>query len=215
VKKIDYYFDFLSPFSYFSLINLEKINFFEQYDVTLKPVVMGSLFNHFEMKGPGEILPKRQYMLKQCFIYSAQNNIPFNPPSKHPFNPLYALRLATKACSEERQLEMTKLLFTSVWENGLTLGEPEDLEPILNGHNFNAKELIDKTFEREVKKELKQNTKDAIEANVFGVPSFVVNDNLFWGNDSIPDLLTFLKGDFVKWNKNLYESKIAQDTTDI
>jgi len=211
VKKIDYYFDFLSPYSYFSLINLEKSNFFEQYDVALKPVVMGSLFNHFEMKGPGEILPKRHYMLKQCFIYSAQNNIPFNPPNDHPFNPLYALRLATKACSGDKQLEIVKLLFRSCWEKGLTLGEPEDLEPILDAHSFNAKEMIDKTFEREVKKELKQNVKDAIASNVFGVPSFVVDDNLFWGNDSISNLLNYVKGDFVTWNEDLYNFKIAQD----
>jgi 2-hydroxychromene-2-carboxylate isomerase len=211
VKKVDYYFDFLSPYSYFSLINLDKSNFFKQYDVSLKPVVMGSLFNHFEMKGPGEILPKRHYMLKQCFIYAAQNNIPFNPPDKHPFNPLYALRLATKACSGDRQLEMIKLLFSSCWEKGLTLGEPEDLEPILEAHNFNAKEIIDKTFDRDVKKQLKQNTKDAIESNVFGVPSFVVDDNLFWGNDSIKDLNSYLCGNYLEWNEKLYKEKISQD----
>ncbi len=211
MKKIDYYFDFLSPYSYFSVVNLEKSGFFKNYDVSLKPVAMGTLFNYFEMKGPGEILPKRHYMLKQCFIYAAQNNIPFNPPDKHPFNPLYALRLATKACSGERQLEMTLLLFKSCWEKGLTLGEPEDLEIILNQHDFDAKKILDKTFEREVKKELKQNTKDAIESNVFGVPSFVVEQDLFWGNDSVSNLLAFLKDDFVDWNKELYQRKIEQD----
>ena len=72
MKKVSYYFYFLSPYSYFSFINLERKCVFKDHNILLKPVVMGSLFKNFDMKGPGEIRPKRHYMLKQCFIYSAQ-----------------------------------------------------------------------------------------------------------------------------------------------
>jgi 2-hydroxychromene-2-carboxylate isomerase len=212
MKKVEYYFDFLSPYSYFSFINLKNKDFFNKHEVVLKPVVMGSLFNHFEMKGPGMIRPKRHYMLKQCFIYSAMSNIAFNPPDKHPFNPLYALRLATKSCSLERQLEMVETLFNACWSKGLTLGEPEDLAPILEDAGFDVKQVLDATFDREVKKELKQNIKDAIESNIFGVPSFKTQDEVFWGNDSIGQMELFLDNDFPKWNKELYNCKISNDT---
>jgi 2-hydroxychromene-2-carboxylate isomerase len=212
MKKVEYYFDFLSPYSYFSFISLKNKDFFNNYDVELKPVVMGSLFNHFEMKGPGMIRPKRQYMLKQCFIYAAINNISFTPPDKHPFNPLYALRLATKSCSKERQLEIIEALFTACWGRGLTLGEPEELSPILQESGFDAQTLIDLTFNKEVKKELKQNIKDAISSDIFGVPSFKVQDEIFWGNDSINQMELFLSNDFPNWNRELYKYKIDNDS---
>ena len=211
MKEINFFFDFLSPYSYFSFINLEKQSSFEKFNIHFKPVVMGSLFNHFNMKGPGEILPKRHYMLKQCFIYAAQNNIAFNPPNKHPFNPLYSLRLATKACSGIKQKEIIKVLFASCWAKGLTLGEPEALETVLDSHGFLGKEIIEKTFDKEVKKELKQNIKDATQANIFGVPSFQIGTEVFWGNDSLSNMYLYLNNDFPKWNQEQYKIKIESD----
>lgn len=210
MKKIDYYFDFLSPYSYFSFINLKERNFFSTYDIELKPVSMGSLFNHFDMKGPGMIKPKRHYMLKQCFIYSAMKKVPFNPPNAHPFNPLYALRLATKACSQskESQIKLVEALFTACWAQGKGLGDPGELGNILAEHGLSV-ELLDKTFDKEVKKELKQNIKDAISANIFGVPSFQVEDQIFWGNDSIELLELYINNQFPKWNKSLFETKTS------
>ncbi len=205
MQIIDYYFDFLSPYSYFSFKNLDKLP--KNIAINYKPVAMGTVFNHWDMKGPGEIAPKRSYMLKQCFIYAAQKSIDFIPPKNHPFNPLYALRLATKACSQESQKEMIKVLFNSCWAQGIELGEPDELKIILQKNNLDPT-LVDKTFEKEVKLELKRNTKEAISKNVFGVPSFCVDHELFWGNDSIENLISFLSGDFVSWDKELFNSRI-------
>ena len=208
MHKLEYYFDFLSPYSYFSWKNKDQFLKNQDILIDLKPVVMGSLFNKHEMKGPGEIPAKRYYMLKQCFIYASLNNISFNPPKNHPFNPLYALRLATRSCAGERQSEVIDLLMKSCWEDGIELGEPEVLIEILNKNNFDGKDLIEKTFSKEVKQELKQNIKSALEDNCFGVPSFVVNHEVFWGNDSIPTLNLYLEGKINNWNNELFETRI-------
>ena len=210
MKNIDYFFDFLSPYSYFSWKNQDQFMNHQDIQLNIKPVVMGTLFSHWGIKGPGEIAAKRYYELKQCFIYAAKENIQFVPPKNHPFNPLYALRLATNACSGEHQKKIIDILFHSCWAIGKELSEPDDLIKLLNENDLPGQELIDKTFEREVKKELKQNTKDAIEDRVFGVPSFSIKNTseIFWGNDSLENLNLFLNGNFPNWNESMFESRV-------
>lgn len=209
MKNIDYFFDFLSPYSFFSWKNQDSLTKRKDILINYRPVVMGTLFNHWGIKGPGEIAPKRYYELKQCFIYAAKNNIQFVPPKSHPFNPLYALRLATKACSGEDQFKVINLLFNTVWENGQELSEPDELVKLLDESGLSGQELIDKTFEREVKSELKQNTKDAIADKVFGVPTFSIKEDqeIFWGNDSIENLNLYLDGNFPLWNESIFKSR--------
>lgn len=204
MKKVDYYFDFLSPFSYFSWKNTTELRKNSEIDIALKPVVMGTLFNHWGIKGPGEIAPKRYYMLKQCFQYAALKGIPFSPPKSHPFNPLYALRLATFACSGQAQEKVIDLLWSLCWEKGHELGDEEFLKMALNEAGLEGNALLERTFEREIKMELKANTKEAIANKAYGVPSFVYDNELYWGNDSIVYLERSLKGDSVKWDVSTF-----------
>lgn len=204
MQKIDYYFDFLSPFSYFSWKNTADLRTNPDIKISYKPVVMGTLFNNWEIKGPGEIAPKRHQMLKKCFQYAAINNLEFVPPKTHPFNPLYALRLATSNCGLDDQEKIIDLLWQSCWAQGNELGDSDFLEKELNSIGLNGKVLLEKTFEREVKQELKKNTKEAISKNIFGVPSFVYQEELYWGNDSLDFLRLTLQKGAPEWNKNLF-----------
>jgi len=204
VKKVDFYFDFLSPFSYFAWLNHKKID----AEFVYRPVAMGSLFAHFEMKGPGEILPKRIYMLKSCFKYAAKNNIDFTPPKSHPFNPLYALRLATSAISDSQE-KIIDILFKAAWANGSDLSDLDLLKDLLDSNGLNGVQLLDKTFEKEVKQEVKTNLKLAKEAMIFGVPSFKTNDEIFWGNDSLDSLKDFINGDEAHWDQELFKSRLG------
>lgn len=204
MKKIDYYFDFLSPFSYFSWINTQKLRSNIDIKINLKPVVMGTIFNHWEIKGPGEIAPKRYYMLKQCFQYAALNDIPFTPPKEHPFNPLYALRLATLTCSKDKQEKIINFLWGLCWAKGAKLGDEELLIKSLNEAGFDGEQLMETTYSKEVKLELKANTKEAISNKVFGVPSFMYDNELYWGNDSLVYLEKDLSAEKLSWNVNTF-----------
>ena len=208
MKKIKYYFDFLSPFSYFSWLKTHALRENPEYSFDLKPVAMGSVFNHWGIKGPGEIAPKRIYMLKQCFEYAAFYKIKFIPPKQHPFNPLYALRLATSSCSGEFQTQIIDLLWNACWAKGEDLGNEKTLEEILNNAGYNGKKFLEKTFEKEVKQEIKNNTKEAIDNHVFGVPSFIYNHELYWGNDSLLYLELALQNKTLDWDKELFKDRI-------
>lgn len=206
MKKVDFYFDFLSPYSYFAWINHCNLDM----EFSYMPVPMGSLFSHWDMKGPGEILPKRIYMLKSCFRYAAKKNISFIPPKSHPFNPLYALRLSTLAINSGNQKKMIDILFKAVWEKGQDVSDLDFLLELLSDNGFsNAQELLDKTFEKEVKMEVKRNLKEAKGSMIFGVPTFKVDDEIFWGNDSMEQLQSYVNNTEKDWDKELFKSRLG------
>lgn len=202
MKKIDFYFDFLSPYSYFGWINHQKKLADFKVEFEYRPVLMGKLFSHFEFPGPGEIRVKRDYELKQCFRYAAKNSIEFTPPSSFPFNPLAIIRCATRAAASDKQYEVIDCLFKAVWAQGIILEDPELIEKIFLENNL-SKDIVEQSFSREAKIELKANIKDALGRNIFGVPTFSLDDEYFWGNDSLDTLKDYL-ADNDNWNKELY-----------
>lgn len=210
MKKIDFYFDFLSPYSFFAYNNPLFLEIKKKANIQYKPVLLAKLLNHFEIKGPGEVETKRNVMLKQCFRYAYKNNIKFIPPKVHPFNPLYAVRLATIECAGEVQEKVISALWKGAWQESITMDSPEELAHFLTKNELPGEELLEKSFSREVKKAVSLNIEEALSHKAFGVPSFIFNDELFWGNDSLEDLLLSLEGkDY--YDKETYKKAITHE----
>jgi 2-hydroxychromene-2-carboxylate isomerase len=204
MKKCVLYFDFLSPYSYF-FWQFSK-NLRKKYSFEYKPVVMAKLFEHFETKGPAEVLPKRIFLLKQCFRLSDKYKIPFQTPHHHPFNPLYALRLATQSVGHDQQEKIIDALWSMVWEQKISVDDPDAIAHYLHSQGLDGSQLIELISAKEVKTELKMNTDEAIQKGVFGVPSVIVDEvELFWGQDSLNDLTNFLEG------KDLFNAKKLEE----
>ncbi len=190
MKSFTFYFDYLSPFSYYAHIRLQKMK--EDLSIVYRPVALGSLLNHWGIKGPGEVQPKREFLLKQCLRYSKKHNIPFTTPKTHPFNSLYALRLSLAGVAGVHQEKVIDTLWKAGWETRIDMGEPDELLRVLREAGLPADELYEKSFEKSAKVEFKKNIEDALSVGAFGVPSFVSGNELFWGNDSLEDLFVFL-----------------------
>lgn len=189
---MDFYFDYLSPFSYFAWLKMEI--FSSELNVNYKPVALGPLLNHWQIKGPGEVQPKREFLLKQMLRYADTNSIPFTTPKTHPFNSLYAVRLSLKGVAGEHQERVIETLWKAGWQKRIDMGEPDELLKALRENDLPADELYEKSFTKEAKVELKANIQEAISRGVFGVPSFTINDELFWGNDSLNELKNYILG---------------------
>lgn len=99
-------------------------------------------------------------------------------------------------------------MWSYIWGQGRPADDPEQLESYLNEKELPGSELMEKAFAREAKLELKANTKKAIENKVFGVPSFVCEGEVFWGNDSLEYLMDFLK-DKESFDRELFQSRTA------
>lgn len=194
MKELNFYFDFLSPFSYFAWMKLGIFTQEVHVKINYKPVALGPLLNHWQIKGPGEIEPKREFLLKQCLRFAEQNGYKFTTPKTHPFNSLYALRLTLSGVAGEQQTKVIETLWEAGWQMRIDMGEPDELLNALRENELPADELYEKSFGREARAELKANIQEAISFGVFGVPSFVVDGELFWGMDSMKDLKNFIQG---------------------
>ena len=202
MQKVDFYFDFLSPFSYFAWIRHQEELSELDLEVNYLPVLMGSLFSAHGFLGPGQIRAKRAYELKKCFRYAKRHNISFTPPAKFPFNPMAIIRVALISVAKNKQKDIIDLIFKEIWEKGHILEDPEEIESFLKDNGY-SNEIFECSFSRPAKKELKANIKKALDAGIFGVPSFATKDEFFWGNDSFVDLKDYLLG-YDNWDKKLY-----------
>jgi 2-hydroxychromene-2-carboxylate isomerase len=177
--SIDWYFDFVSPYSYLALHRLGEL----RSPIAYKPVLFAGILNHWGQKGPAEIPAKRKWTYRSCVWEAQKLGVAFRFPALHPFNPLPHLRLAL-ACGCEPAA--VKRIFDFVWTTG------EDAADAGRFASLCAELGADPSKRPEVKDILRRNTDEAIAAGVFGVPSFVIRNEVFWGADSIEFANAFL-----------------------
>lgn len=206
-KKIEFYFDFLSPYSYVAWTWVRS----KPFDFVFMPVSMPAIIAAHDTKGPAQIEPKRNYLFKDLLRFTKLNNIPFETPKQLPFNSLYALRLSLKGTAGAQQKEIIDTIFRAGWEHGLDIGSDDVLKEVLREKNLYSEELIEKMENKTARAELKNNNEIALQRDLFGVPSFVVDGELFWGNDSTKYLEMYLNGTD-PLNKEKYEHFLKKFT---
>jgi 2-hydroxychromene-2-carboxylate isomerase len=178
--SIDWYFDFVSPYSYIGLHRLREFS-----SVTCKPVLFAGILNHWGQKGPAEIPAKRKWTYRNCVWEAQKLGIPFRFPALHPFNPLPHLRLALAAgCTPEAIAG----IFDFVWTTGEDAADTARFARLAQ----QLKVSPDALSAQSVKDQLRRNTDEAMARGVFGVPSLVIRDEVFWGADSVEFAKTFL-----------------------
>jgi len=194
MKKVEYYFDFLSPYSYLSWRWVRELDQRGDLDVAYFPCIMGAVIHHYETKGPAEITPKREYLLRNCLRFASRNGIPFNLPGRLPFISLDSLRLACLAVSQKDQKRVIDLLYQTSWGEGKLIEEESVLKEALSAAGLPTEELWIASQSKVARAALKENTARAISMGAFGVPSLFVDGELFWGNDSKEDFFSYLDG---------------------
>ncbi len=181
MKSIDFYFDFVSPFSYIALHRLAEIT----PPITMKPVLFAGLLKHWGHIGPAEIPAKRLWTYRWCTWWARELGIPLRFPAEHPFNPLQHLRLAL-ACGSRP--EAVKRIFGAIWMSGGNATDPQHFAALCRELGISHEALSGD----HIKGQLRKNTEEAAARGVFGVPSFVIDGEVFWGADSIGFLNAFL-----------------------
>lgn len=191
MKQITFYFDFISPYAYLAFEQLPKALEGQSYHVLYRPVLFAGMLNHFGQLGPAEIHSKRTWTYRQMYWHAREHGIPIQAPEEHPFNPLPLLRLAI-ACGEDGYCNrhVAATIFRFVWNGGLNAADPARIAALTV--QLQAKRSIE---DQEVRNQLITNTSEAIANKVFGVPSFAVNEHVFWGFDSLPMVRQYLAGD--------------------
>jgi 2-hydroxychromene-2-carboxylate isomerase len=176
MKKADWYFDFISPYAYIGLARLER--FAGRLDIRYRPVLFAGLLNHWEQKGPAEIPPKRVWTFRWCTWWAAQQGIALRAPAVHPFNPLPYLRLAIAAGNTPAAV---RRIFDALWTTGANPSDERIFTELARALEVDPSRL----GEQAIKDALRQETEQAIARGVFGVPTLIVDEELFWGADAM------------------------------
>lgn len=191
MKHITFYLDFISPYAYLAFERLPLALQGLSYHVTYKPVLFAAMLNHYGQLGPAEIAPKRTWTYRQMLWLAREHGVPMQAPASHPFNPLGLLRLAV-ACGHGGHCNryVAETIFRHVWRTGDEASDAGRLAA-LTDRLRPARQPTDD----DVKAQLKANTDSAIAAQIFGVPSLQVEQDVFWGADALPMLRQRLMDD--------------------
>ena len=176
MRTLTFYFDFVSPYSYIAFQCLHELP--RDVAVDLRPVLFAGLLNHFGQKGPAELAPKRRWTYRWCTWWAKELGIPFRFPASHPFNPLHPLRLAVAAGATP---ENVGRIFAAVWTTGMDASDAAAFKALATKLGVDEARL----GAREVKDRLRSNTEEAAARGVFGVPTYEVDGELFWGADAL------------------------------
>ena len=191
MKTVTFYLDFISPYAWLAFHALPQALQGISHRVVHKPVLFGAMLKHHGQLGPAEIPAKRDWTYRQVLWLARQQGCELKLPAAHPFNPLGLLRLAV-ACDADGQPNryICEQVFRHVWCSGEDAADLDRLQS-LSACLQPARDVASP----EVKQDLQSNTHEAIECGLFGVPSFVVDDKVFWGQDALPMLRAYLLGD--------------------
>ena len=181
-KSIDFYFDFISPYSYLAhkkIINLNLRNIFDY-----KAILLGGLHNLAEVTPPAFNERKMKNMKDDCILIAKKNEISFKWNEKFPINSLYLMR-GFLIIDDNKKSKFIDLCFDAYWKDNLDISTEKNVQKILTDcsidHSFFEKSIK----EQKIKDKLKELTSEAFKLNIFGAPTFLVNNKLFWGQDRL------------------------------
>ena len=180
-KEIDFYFDFISPYSYLAH---QKIKSIKNVKFNYKPVLVGGLHNLQGITAPAFIKPKLKHMISDCDLIANKNKSNFIWNSKFPINSLSIMRGYLFINAENRELYMN-VMFDAYWKDNLDISNEKILKNLLEKCKINSIKFFDGIKDLKIKDELKSITQEAHDKGIFGAPTFVVNNKIFWGQDRL------------------------------
>ena len=177
MKTIELYFDYASPWAYLAEMLVPRL--FGGLTVVRRPTYLRA-FDAFA-KGVPYSVPKLQYLMRDFLRCAAHEGIPFRPPTQFPINGVHALRGALIAEREGCLDAYHRAMFRAAWQDDRDVSNADVVADVAR-ESCGAK-VQDALSDPWAKGELRARGEAAIARGLFGVPTFVVGDELFWGHD--------------------------------
>jgi 2-hydroxychromene-2-carboxylate isomerase len=188
-NHIDFYFDIISPYAYIAykkILKIKNVNF------KLKPILLGGLHNLAGITAPAFNRYKMKNMQNDCELVSKKNNISFKWNSKFPINSLSIMRgyLGVDINKKDQYLNS---FFEAYWKEDQDLSNEDNIKQLLKKLKIDDNDFFNSINKQDIKDKLKQLTQEAFENEVFGAPTFIVNNKIFWGQDRLEYALDEIK----------------------
>ena len=183
-KSIDFYFDFISPYSYLAYKKFEAYNQDNKINIIFKPILLGGLHNLGGITPPAFNERKMKNMKNDCELIASKNKIKFKWNTKFPINSLYLMR-GYLSINDENKKIFFDICFDAYWKNNIDISDEENVNKILETCKIDKYSYNNEIKQKAIKDELKTLTDAAFQKDIFGAPTFVVNNKIFWGQDRL------------------------------
>ena len=183
-NHIDFYFDIISPYSYIAHKKIQKIKKHQKVIFNYKPILLGGLHNLAGINAPAFNKFKIKNMQSDCELVSKKNSISFKWNLKFPINSLSIMR-GYISVNDNQKEDYLDTFFNAYWRDNLNLSSDKEFSKLLESLKIDSKIFFEKITQQSIKDTLKKFTNDAFEKEVFGAPTFIVDNKIFWGQDRL------------------------------
>ena len=183
-KSIDFYFDFISPYSYLAYKKIKIIDRKEKLKMNYKPILLGGLHKLGGITAPAFNLRKMKNMKNDCELVALKNKIDFKWNAKFPINTLYLMR-GYLVINDNLKEKFFDICFDAYWKENIDISNDKNFDKILDLVKIDKKKFYEDIQNIKIKNKLKDLTNAAFEKDIFGAPTFVVNGKIFWGQDRL------------------------------
>jgi 2-hydroxychromene-2-carboxylate isomerase len=185
IKPFDFYFDFVSPYSFLAHKEIRKIEDRIKIKITYKPMLLGGLHNLHGIKAPAFIPAKAKHMVRDCKLIAERNSVKFKFNTYFPIKSLNLMRGVLVAEEDNINNYYIDSIFNTIWQDGLNMNDDNIIQKVLKNININPKTFSLRSTSSLIKDSLRKKTSEAYEKGIFGAPTFVSNNKIFWGQDRI------------------------------
>ena len=193
IKPFEFYFDFASPYTFLAHKEIRKIEEENSIKINYMPVLLGGLLKMTEVKANVDIPIKAKYMIRDCKLWAEKYNITFKFNSYFPILTLNLMRCVLVAKKKGFEKDFINRIFDAIWKDDLNLNDNKILAKLLRNLNINPESFLIEAINPEIKNDLKNRTILAYKKGIFGLPSFIINNKVFWGQDRIEFVLNEAK----------------------
>ena len=180
-NHIDFYFDIISPYAYISHKKINKIN---NIVFNYKPIFLAGLHNLADIDPPAFNKFKMKNMINDCNLVSKKNNIQFKWNTNFPINSLSLMR-GYLSVIKDKQDEYLNTFFDAYWKDNQDLSDIKIINKLLSKIKIDSEEFFKSIKDQSIKNKLTNLTSEAFKKEVFGAPTFISNNKIFWGQDRL------------------------------
>ncbi len=190
-KSIEFFFDVGSPAAYLAQMQMPHIMSETHAVILYRPMLLGGVFKATGNTSPPGV--KGRYIRHDLERCARALEIPLNFNPFFPITTLQMMRVVTAAQDEDLLPVCLGAIYRGMWVDRLNMGEREVLLGALKAGGLNGTHLLTRAEEPAIKERLKQTTEEAVARGVFGAPTFFVDDDMFWGQDRIEQVIAAAK----------------------
>ncbi|MCI5053803.1 MAG: 2-hydroxychromene-2-carboxylate isomerase [Pelagibacteraceae bacterium] len=185
MKKIDFYFDISSPYSYLAHEQIKRFEKENKIKVNYMPILLGGIHQLANVTAPGLNPSRAKHMIKDLKICADWFKVKFQFNRYFPLKTVNIMRGALVAEKEGFLINYVDQFYKAAWVDSLNLNDGKILERFIKNMDINPKSFIEKLSDQKIKDDLKTKTNNAFKKGVFGAPTFFVGSKMFFGQDRL------------------------------